>query len=1181
MSVEELIASVRALAEEGVLAAERERVDALVAAGADDPYALIELAKAVFDPAPSQAIGLAQRAHALAPDDEGIACELVFMLRRAGHHAESVATGAAYLSRAAPTPAALDQFEASLALASDVPAETLEPLLRRLAPSVLGGGDAGADAAFDVLAGRLLEAAPRAGEERIARLVVELLASSGTLGDLAPRLAGVATDPHAPAPLARRALERALQSPRFALDDGLVRAFLAAEPRLDWLEPSHLLGLLHRPGETPADARAEIAAAADRRFPGTPAIVIERAKAAAAAEDQAAAIRHAREANRLAPTDPGIAIELARLLVNAGETEAAVAALEGAAGPDAPPDLNLELARLQGLLGRHDAAEATVERAVAATPDHAPALLELVRLRERKGDLRDALGLVRRLAREAGPAAAPALVAEEARVLATLLRRTDPNAILPADHAALLALLDRHGADVGADQLWIVVDYAWRAEDEALFERALALAIASDRPDRASPVRAEIVRRVEGRPLDDVAGDRADPRATARGLAIAAAGRLAARNRMLARLGFALARFLDPDAQGAALALGFLALADGRLDAAREAFAAVGRAYPEEMSLVPWPVGPLPWPVGSWGLAATFAGEAPPGGWPRITVITPSFNQAAYVEETLLSVLHQEYPALEYIVVDGCSTDGTVDILERYRPRLAHLLVEPDEGQADAINKGLALATGEIVTWINSDDMLAPGALFAMARAFRETGADLVAGICLPFRGGSFEMANLPGVRQDTFTVEHLADLFRYWLKGYFFYQPEVFMGRGLLERLGMRLDVDLDYTMDYDLWMRAARAGARFDVVHWPIALFRHHREQKTAKLAECIFEQARLRDSYRPIAPAEDRRREVRARIDRAIGRPAPRVAVVSHRFAKIFSADMPRALREALAPKAWDVRLYSSIDEVRNADLAIVLVHLLGEGDGIERLRARLPDIPVVGWFWDNHHTPFENHRVAERLDVACAGHAFAAAYLANDAALSLAPVPLCVTQWSAREAAALFARHGDAPRGDDLYGGFVSYAFAPERDGLVSQLIEAGERGLALIPEADAGAGYFARSPEDRFRAWCGHKTSLVLPLADDVSQRLFDALLTGQVPVVPRDLPDLDRLFDAETAAALPMVAFGRRTVEDVRAAAAEAVAAFDREGTPGTLRRHAHALENHTFERRIETILQAVRGLVA
>jgi len=167
--------------------------------------------------------------------------------------------------------------------------------------------------------------------------------------------------------------------------------------------------------------------------------------------------------------------------------------------------------------------------------------------------------------------------------------------------------------------------------------------------------------------------------------------------------------------------------------------------------------------------------------WPKISVVMVSFNQAVFLEEGLRSILDQSYPNLEFIVIDGNSTDGSVDILNRYRDRLATLVIERDRGQSDGLNKGFARATGDIVTWVNSDDLLEPGALFRVAQAFATPGVDMVAGGCRQI-----------GLSRDKIIVNHhnrlpfgipialplglLLEMDRFWLTGSFFYQPEVFL---------------------------------------------------------------------------------------------------------------------------------------------------------------------------------------------------------------------------------------------------------------------------------------------------------------------------------------------------------------------------------------------------------------------
>ncbi len=149
------------------------------------------------------------------------------------------------------------------------------------------------------------------------------------------------------------------------------------------------------------------------------------------------------------------------------------------------------------------------------------------------------------------------------------------------------------------------------------------------------------------------------------------------------------------------------------------------------------PIERTDWPYAPSRLATPLPATLPGGKpWPKISVVTASYNQGRYIEETILSVANQKYPNVEHIIIDGGSTDETVSILERHRHRLAYCVSEKDRGQSHAITKGMAVATGDIVTWLNSDDMFAPGALAAAAMAFHTSGADMVAGICQLHRDG-------------------------------------------------------------------------------------------------------------------------------------------------------------------------------------------------------------------------------------------------------------------------------------------------------------------------------------------------------------------------------------------------------------------------------------------------------------
>ncbi len=251
---------------------------------------------------------------------------------------------------------------------------------------------------------------------------------------------------------------------------------------------------------------------------------------------------------------------------------------------------------------------------------------------------------------------------------------------------------------------------------------------------------------------------------------------------------------------------------------------------------------PKPWPHSlptRTQLPASFPGGIP---WPRITVVTPSFNHGQFLEETILSVLNQNYPNLEYIVMDGGSSDESVSILRRYESQLDFWASEKDRGQSQALNKGFALATGEILTWLNSDDMLAPGALAAVALGFHTSKADIVAGICQLHQDGVFLNQHLTSCPDGPLPLDQLLDQENCWDKGQFFYQPEVFFSRKLWERAGARLDESLYFSMDYELWLRFAQAGARIKVIGTPLALYRVHPAQKT-------FEAERYRPELREV--------------------------------------------------------------------------------------------------------------------------------------------------------------------------------------------------------------------------------------------------------------------------------------------------------------------------------------------
>ncbi len=222
------------------------------------------------------------------------------------------------------------------------------------------------------------------------------------------------------------------------------------------------------------------------------------------------------------------------------------------------------------------------------------------------------------------------------------------------------------------------------------------------------------------------------------------------------------------------------------------------------------------WPWTEETDPAVFAGRA---DWPRISIVTPSFNQAPFLEETIRSVLLQNYPNLQYLVIDGGSTDGSVEIIQKYAPWIDYWVSEKDRGQSHAINKGLVRCDGMWRNWLNSDDYLLPGALRAVAEAGAvRPGVELVSGAMLG-RSPTGDLQPWPELRVhppiEDAIVNHRTS------------QPAMFYRADWLRAV----DEDLHFAMDYDLWVRllAASGTSAIEFVPAPVAVFRFHPESKT----------------------------------------------------------------------------------------------------------------------------------------------------------------------------------------------------------------------------------------------------------------------------------------------------------------------------------------------------------------
>jgi glycosyltransferase involved in cell wall biosynthesis len=204
----------------------------------------------------------------------------------------------------------------------------------------------------------------------------------------------------------------------------------------------------------------------------------------------------------------------------------------------------------------------------------------------------------------------------------------------------------------------------------------------------------------------------------------------------------------------------------------------------------------------------------------KITIVTPSYNQGRFLEQTILSVIGQQYPNLEYIIMDGGSTDSSVEIIRKYESQIAHWESETDRGQAHALNKGFALATGTIFGWLNSDDFYLPGTLSFVAEQLGERKPEVLFGNCLHF------VDDQPRAYGSDVRSEHerrdlrLAD---YIIQPSSFWTHESWLETGVL-------DESLHFGFDWEWFIRAMKAGVAFKPEDRYLSAYRIHGEHKTA---------------------------------------------------------------------------------------------------------------------------------------------------------------------------------------------------------------------------------------------------------------------------------------------------------------------------------------------------------------
>lgn len=213
---------------------------------------------------------------------------------------------------------------------------------------------------------------------------------------------------------------------------------------------------------------------------------------------------------------------------------------------------------------------------------------------------------------------------------------------------------------------------------------------------------------------------------------------------------------------------------------------------------------------------------------PKISIITPSFNQGPYLEQTILSVIKQNYPNLEYIIIDGGSTDCTIEIIKKYESYLKYWVTEKDKGQADGINKGLKYCTGDIFNWINSDDYLEEGTLYKVAESFFDQKTGIVAGTVCNFDNKGLKKT----VQNRRISIEGIlssdAD--------YVYHQPGVWMRMDIMKKVG-EFRTDYHYCFDQQYILRYLLINDEVKYINDTLAYFRLHEASKSVSQSRGFF--------------------------------------------------------------------------------------------------------------------------------------------------------------------------------------------------------------------------------------------------------------------------------------------------------------------------------------------------------
>jgi tetratricopeptide (TPR) repeat protein len=632
--------------------------------------------------------------------------------------------------------------------------------------------------------------------------------------------------------------------------------------------------------------------------------------------------------------------------------------------------------------------------------------------------------------------------------------------------------------------------------------------------------------------------------------------------------------------------VGLFLLSAGNINTALEHFQVVERVEEWTENFVRWPsLKGEDWPAMPWNLRDSFAALLPDNvRLPKISIVTPSFNQGDYLEETILSVLHQQYPNLEYIIVDGGSGDRTPEILAKYQQQVDRIIIEPDKGQSEAINKGFTQSSGELLMWLNSDDMLFPGALFYLAQTYLQTRCDIIAGICVVHRDRQVIALRKPKVRQSNFTVANLADVSRFWSTGHFFFQPEVIFTREAWQQAGEMLDENLNYAMDHDLWIRFARQQSRLAVIDYPVALFRKHSAQKTANNLASLQELLAVTQKYyAPPLNYEDLAKTT-DKLARWLAATDKKMLLVGTLFPESFET-----IEQELASNfdsQSKVTICRKLNDIELNDFDVIMVIVGSPEDRTIVSQVKQSDYTglLAAWLWEKYTNYSTNIQIADSVDICFPQHELGSKLLSNARGYIAPSLTKSILQWAQTDSRNWFERYGKQLR----INGCCSYLTTQTEKKILSLL----EKSDVLC--LDESCLNLQLSGEEKFARSVNYKVAICSNINNEIVSELFEALLCGQIPIIIGEIERLDEIIDRQLQNELPIILLNddnykklswlsefqeNEFQQNLLAVVREAIALFDRQGISGTITRHEFVSNNHFLIYRLNKVTEIFKQL--